>query len=149
MSYGDKVSSLLETAKSFQKQMNIDYDEDDKALAEMYASRILDSNEDINTAVLWTVPDYLIPLVYQLATEKGWGTDYKFDAEKDGAWVFNPETGETESNGGKEYEIEYEGKTYHIITDFAETIIYKENEIAQPIDMEEEEWKWFKTKINL
>lgn len=52
MSYGDKVSSLLETAKSFQKQMNIDYDEDDKALAEMYASRILDSNGDINTAVL-------------------------------------------------------------------------------------------------
>ena len=57
----------------------------------------------------------------------------------DWACDVSPETGETESNGGKEYEIEYEGKTYHIITDFAETIIYKENEIAQPIDMEEEE----------
>ena len=66
-----------------------------------------------------------------------------YDGGEIASWAcdFNPETGETESNGGIERLIhsERDGKYYIIITDWLPEpeVIYKENEQAKPINVDE------------
>jgi len=97
MSYQNKLDNLFETSKSMQSQMAVDYDEEDQARAEMYAGVILDRNGDIDPKVLETVPQYLIPLVYQLASKnRGAKGDYSITKGETGVRKINKDTGQME-----------------------------------------------------
>lgn len=44
---------------------------------------------------------------------------------------FNVETGEVESNGGQQWLFRFEGRTYRLLTDWTETVLYRPDAPAQ------------------
>lgn len=101
--YQQKIDSLFATSSALGAKMDTQYDEQDNATAQNYAAVILDDAGNINTEVLKTVPDYLIPLVYKLAAESrgakakaSKGYDVQAGNDKGGIWTINKDTGEAQ-----------------------------------------------------